>query len=249
MKSFDLKSRSFLKAVSYRIVGTLVSISIAFFITKRIDLSLGVGAADVMIKIALFYFHERLWNIVPWGKKNVEPAVIWFSGLSGAGKTTLAEKLFSDLKKQDLSIDFLDGDAIRDVFTDRGFKREERRRHIKIMGFMASHLEKSGTIVIASFITPYEEMRDDIKKMCQKYIEVYVSTPLHECEKRDVKGLYKKARAGEISHFTGISDAFEVPVNPHIELNTYDKSLNESYEELKTKLIQYMPDLKEHLRS
>ena len=158
--------------------------------------------------------------------------VIWFTGLSGAGKTTLAEKLAAYLKAKGEKCELLDGDTVRNIFPQTGFTKKERDEHVKRMGFLASMLERNGITVIASFISPYRESRDFVRKMCRNFVEVYVSTSLEVCEKRDVKGLYKKARRGEIKSFTGIDDPYEPPLHPEITINTAGETVEESLERL-----------------
>lgn len=148
------------------------------------------------------------------------PAVFWFTGLSGAGKTTIAQQLYRYFNEKGYEAEYLDGDEIRALFPGTGYSKEERNDHIKRIGFLASRLEKHGAIVIASFISPYKEGRDFARSLCKNFIEIHVSTPLEICESRDVKGLYKKARAGEIKHFTGIDDPYEAPVSPDIIIDT-----------------------------
>ena len=161
-----------------------------------------------------------------------KPRVIWFTGLSGAGKTTLAEKLAAYLKEKGVKCELLDGDTVRNIFPQTGFSKKERDEHVKRMGFLASMLERNGITVIASFISPYRESRDFVRKMCRNFVEVYVSTSLAVCEKRDVKGLYKKARHGEIKSFTGIDDPYEPPLHPEITINTAGETVEESLERL-----------------
>lgn len=151
---------------------------------------------------------------------NLKPTVLWFTGLSGSGKSTISERVYGTLLQQNYGVEHLDGDAVREVFPKTGFSREERTAHLKKIGFLASKLQKHGVFVVCSFISPYEEVRQYIREMCDDYTEIYVSTPLEECERRDVKGLYQKARNGEIEHFTGISDPYETPVNPDITIDT-----------------------------
>ena len=158
--------------------------------------------------------------------------VIWFTGLSGAGKTTLAEKLAAYLKENGEKCELLDGDTVRNIFPQTGFTKKERDEHVKRMGFLASMLERNGVTVLASFISPYRESRDFVRKMCRNFVEVYVSTSLEVCEKRDVKGLYKKARRGEIKSFTGIDDPYEPPLHPEITINTAEETVEESLEKL-----------------
>ena len=169
-----------------------------------------------------------MWNNVHYGKHETKPAVIWLTGLSGAGKSTIASGLFEALKKKGLKVEHLDGDVVRDIFPKTGFTKEERDRHIRRIGFLASMLEKNGIIVIASFIAPYLESREFVKNICSNYKEVYISTPLIECEKRDPKGLYSKVRRGEIKNFTGIDDPYEIPENPWLSINTTNMSIDDS---------------------
>ena len=169
-------------------------------------------------------------------KMSKEPCVIWFTGLSGAGKTTLAEKLAAYLKAKGEKCELLDGDTVRNIFPQTGFTKKERNEHVKRMGFLASMLERNGVTVLASFISPYRESRDFVRKMCRNFVEVYVSTSLEVCEKRDVKGLYRKARNGEIKSFTGIDDPYEPPLNPEITINTAEETVEESLE----RLINYL---------
>ncbi|MBC8384046.1 MAG: adenylyl-sulfate kinase [Candidatus Cloacimonetes bacterium] len=156
--------------------------------------------------------------------------VLWFTGLSGSGKSTLADKIYMELKSLGKKVEQLDGDIVRDVFPKTGFSKEERDQHIKRIGFLASILERNDVIVIASFISPYRESRDFVRKLCDNFIEVYVSASLEECEMRDVKGLHKKVRAGEIKHFTGIDDPYEIPENPELIIDSEKLSVNRSTE-------------------
>jgi adenylylsulfate kinase len=156
------------------------------------------------------------------------PAVIWFTGLSGSGKSTIAEKLVVELKENGVDVEHLDGDTVRDIFPGTGFTKEERDLHIKRMGFISSLLEKHGVTVVCTFVSPYRDTRDMVRRMCKNFIEVYISTPLEVCEQRDVKGLYKRARNGEIKHFTGLDDPYEAPTDPEIDVDTLTMNLQES---------------------
>jgi len=154
--------------------------------------------------------------------------VIWFTGLSGSGKSTIAEKLYHFLKDKGEKVEYLDGDIIRDTFPKTGFDKNSRVEHIKRIGFIASLLEKHGITVICSFISPYKNSRDYVRKICKNYKEIYISTPIEHCEKRDIKGLYKKARNKEIKNFTGISDPYQKPENPELTIDTSKESVEVS---------------------
>jgi adenylylsulfate kinase len=155
-------------------------------------------------------------------KANLKPTVLWFTGLSGSGKSTISEKVYQRLEDLGYEVEHLDGDAVREVFPSTGFSKEARDNHVKKVGFIASLLQKHGVFVVASFISPYQDARDFVRNRCEDFTEVYISTPLEVCEERDVKGLYAKARSGEIDNFTGISDPYEAPENPELEIDTTD---------------------------
>lgn len=152
-------------------------------------------------------------------KKEHSGFVLWFTGLSGAGKSTLADAVYKKLKEKGYKVERLDGDVVRENLTkDLGFSKEDREENIKRVAFVSSLLSKHGVGVIASFISPYQKERDYVRKVTTNFCEVYVSTPLEVCEKRDVKGLYERARKGLIENFTGISDPYEVPKDAEIEV-------------------------------
>ena len=166
--------------------------------------------------------------------------VLWLTGLSGSGKSTIANQVYNHIAVDGRKVEKLDGDVMRGFFPSTGFTKQARDEHIKRVGFMASRLEKHGVIVIASFISPYKEARQFVRDMCGNYIEVHISASLPECERRDVKGLYKRARAGEIKNFTGIDDPYEAPDNPDILVNTERETVDESVSKVLNHIRQYV---------
>jgi adenylylsulfate kinase len=162
--------------------------------------------------------------------KETEPSafVLWFTGLSGSGKSTLADVVAKKLIDQGRKVERLDGDTLRGLFPNTGFSRQARDEHIKRVGFMASRLEHHGIIVVASFISPYREARQFVRRLCSNFIEVYLKASVEECARRDVKGLYKKVKNGEIKQFTGISDPYEEPECPEITLDTELQTVEDS---------------------
>jgi adenylylsulfate kinase len=224
----ETQGRSLLKALSWRIGGTIVTAAIIFAATRRLALSLAIGGIDFFMKITLFWFHERVWDRIRFGKQEIKPAVIWFTGLSGSGKSTISKAVAAQLQARGFRVEQLDGDKIRDIFPNTGFTRPERDAHIKRVGYLASKLEKNGVFVVASFVSPYEESRTFVRGLCQNFVEVHVATPLEICEQRDVKGLYARARRGEIKNFTGIDDPYEEPLRPDIRIDTTEISLEDA---------------------
>ena len=224
--------RSVVKAVSWRVFGTLATSALVFIFTRKLALSLAVAGVEFVSKIGLFWMHERVWDRLRFGKRRLEPNVIWFTGLSGAGKSTVADWVAHELMRRGLNVERLDGDSVRNIFPNTGFTRPERDAHIRRVGFLASKLEEHGVFVVASFVSPYEESRQFVRGLCTSFVEVYVSTPIEECERRDVKGLYAKARRGEIENFTGVSDPFEVPQHPDVVLDTTNVSVEQAGREV-----------------
>ena len=172
---------------------------------------------------------EILLNVYP--PKNKQGFCIWFTGLSGAGKSTIAEVLVDLLAENGRQITTLDGDVVRTHLTKGlGFSKEDRDTNIRRIGFVASEIVKHNGAVMCAAISPYQSTRDEVQTMIgtDKFILVHVNTPLEVCEKRDVKGLYAKARSGELRNFTGIDDPYEVPQNPNLSLETTIKSPEEN---------------------
>ncbi len=154
---------------------------------------------------------------------------VWFTGLSGAGKTTISEQVQAKLKEQGYKLEVLDGDIVRTNLTKGlGFSKEDRDENIRRIGFVSNLLTRNGVIVIVSAISPYRAIREEVREKIGDFVEVFVNAPLNVCEDRDVKGLYKKARSGEIKMFTGISDPYEPPAKPEIECRTDLEELDES---------------------
>jgi adenylylsulfate kinase len=168
-------------------------------------------------------------GIMPSDRGTAVPApVLWFTGLSGSGKSTIAERVHQELVRRGVDVEYIDGDALREVFPQTGFTREEREEHLRRTGYMASRLAAHGVLVVASFVSPYQASRDFIRRLCPRFAEIYVATPLDECERRDVKGLYARARRGELRNFTGIDDPYEAPERPELSLDTRTLSVDQS---------------------
>ena len=162
---------------------------------------------------------------------NHKSVVIWFTGLSGSGKSTLAHVLEEKLFNEDCNTYVLDGDNIRHgLNANLGFSDSDRKENVRRIGEVSKLMLEAGIIVMAAFISPFRVDREDVRKLVSKgdFIEIYCKASLEICEKRDVKGLYKKARAGEIKNYTGIDSPYEAPENPELMLDTDNETLNES---------------------
>ncbi len=166
--------------------------------------------------------------------------VLWFTGFSGAGKTTVADAVFEFLKtKRNNCLERLDGDIVREHLTKNlSFSKEDRFENIRRITFVAELLSRNNVAVVSAFISPYREMRQILRDNVTNFIEVFVNAPIEVCEQRDVKGLYKRAREGYIPNFTGISAPYEPPENPEIELRTDLETVEESV----TKVINYLEE-------
>ena len=232
--------RSALKTVSWRFWATVTTMLLVYIFTGALTIAAAIGGLEVVLKILLYFFHERTWDKLRFGKKEIAPFVLWLSGLPGSGKTTLADCVSERLSRNGFKVERLDGESVRNIFPKTGFSKEQRNIHIQRVGFLASILEKNGAVVVASFISPYEETRRFVRDLCRNFIEVFVATPLEECERRDNKGLYKKARKGEIKHFTGISDPYESPKHPEITIDTTSEPVEESAD----KVMRYLKENK-----
>ncbi len=158
---------------------------------------------------------------------------LWMTGLSGSGKSTITDVLIDEFEARELPLEVLDGDVVRENLSKGlGFSKEDRDINIRRIAFVADLLSRNGVPVITAAISPYREIRDEARKMHEEngatFVEVFVATSLEDCEARDTKGLYAKARSGEIKEFTGISDPYESPENPEIRVETHDKTPEES---------------------
>lgn len=170
---------------------------------------------------------------------------VWFTGLSGAGKTTIADAIEPLLRERGITkLEKLDGDVVRTHLSKGlGFSKEDRDTNIRRIGWVAEVLTRNGVCVLASAISPYKEIRDEVKANIGNFVEVYVECSIEELTRRDVKGLYEKAIKGEIANFTGVSDPYEAPENPDVKVNSEHEELAESVAKVMATLekLGYVP--------
>jgi adenylyl-sulfate kinase len=154
---------------------------------------------------------------------------IWFTGLSGAGKSTIGQRVATELRSRGLRVEVLDGDEVRQTLSaGLGFSKEDRDINIRRIGFVAELLTRNGVIAITAAISPYKDTRAEVRRRIGRFIEVYVNCSIDVLSERDVKGLYKRALAGEIAHFTGVSDPYEAPDTPDVMVDSGTQTIDES---------------------
>jgi adenylyl-sulfate kinase len=168
---------------------------------------------------------------------------LWFTGLSGAGKSTLSAPVAERLREHGHRVEILDGDVVRtNLSKGLGFSKEDRDTNIRRIGFVANLLARNGVAAITAAISPYKEIRDEVRQLVVAdgggFVEVYVSCPIEVLAERDVKGLYKKALAGEIKNFTGVSDPYEAPVNPEVVIDSSKETVEASVDKILAKLAE-----------
>jgi adenylylsulfate kinase len=225
---YETKKRSVLKAVSWRTWATMTTAVIVFVFTGKFALALTIGFLEVFAKMGLYFFHERFWQKIGWGKEEIPSFVLWFTGLPASGKKVLGNRVYQELKRQKLKAERLDSQDVRPLFPEVGFSLDEVNRHVKRAGHLSAMLEKNGIIVVASFVSPYEKSRLAARSLCRNFVEVYLKTTVENCEKRDEKGHYAKARRGEYRNFPGVDVAYEEPSDAEIVIDVDQLSVEEA---------------------
>jgi len=224
----DTNLRSIAKGISWRVFATTTTIIIVYMFFRRLDLAIAAGIIETVAKIALYWAHERAWVNIKWGRKKIEPFNLWFTGLPLSGKTTIADRVFEELKKLDIPIERIDSKDIRELIPNIGYTREERNRHMYRIAHLIKTLQNNSISTVASFVSPYRESRKAIREMVKNNIVVYIKADIETCKKRDYKGVYQKALSGELQNFTGVSDIYEEPENADIIIDTDQMSIDEA---------------------
>jgi adenylylsulfate kinase len=223
----ESKARSIVKTISWRVLATITTITLVYIFIGDTTIAFTVGGIEVFLKMLVYFIHERVWDKLKFGRHEIQPFVVWITGLARSGKSEIGKELSKLLKEKKLNVEHLDGHSVRDIFTQTGYTKAEVNYHIERVGYLASKLENQGVFVVASFLSPYRESRDFVKRTCKNFVEVHISTPAEACEKMDQKGVYVKARRGEIQNFPGINANYEIPENPTLTFDTTNLSTKE----------------------
>jgi len=224
----DTNKRSIVKGISWRVVATTTTILIVYFFFGRLDLAIAAGLIETVLKVGLYWAHERAWFKIKWGRKKIEPFNLWFTGLPLSGKTTIADKVYEELKKLDIPLERIDSKDIRNLVPNIGYSREDRNRHMLRLGNLIRTLQNNSVSTVASFVSPYRESRKAIREMVKNNIVVYVKADIESCKRRDYKGVYARAMSGELKNFSGIDDVYEEPQNAEIVIDTDAMDVEES---------------------
>ncbi len=265
--------RHLAKTMTWRVLGTMDTIVLSWIITGSAATGMTIGGVEVITKMILYFFHERLWYTLDFGTKrnrkyeaaavvkNIHEqkfeigrenreelmghpgVVVWFTGLSGSGKSTIANAVAAALHDKKVHTMTLDGDNTRlGINRDLDFTEQGRKENIRRVTEVAKLMADSGLVTLTSFISPYENDRYQAKKIIgeDRFIEVFVNTPVEVCAERDVKGLYKKAYAGEIKNFTGVSSPYEAPLQADIEIKTQEEDIQTSTQ----RVLDYLKEKK-----
>ncbi len=268
MKFNSSVTRHILKTISWRVVGTIDTILIGTFISNDLVVGMKIGGFEVVTKMILYFLHERVWYQFKFGTpkahpevthRNVvehtmhiqredrsllmqhKPLVVWMTGLSGSGKSTIANALTKHLQGKRIHTFSLDGDNVRlGLNRDLGFTAESRKENIRRVAEVAKLMADAGLVVVVSFISPFRADREQAREIIgsNDFVEVFVDCPLEVCESRDVKGLYLKARQGQIKEFTGIDSPYEAPLEADITIPTATQSLEVGVQQLSSFILQ-----------
>ena len=228
----DTKIRSILKTVSWRLLATCTTITLVLIFTKELRTAFEIGALELILKLIIYYGHERIWNRVKIGRHEVRPFVLWITGLPGSGKMTLAQGISDYITNLGYKAELLAGEKFHEIFAHTDLNRRAGREEIVRIGYFASMLEKNGTCVVAPFFSPDAESRKNVAALCKNFIEVYVSTPLSVCKEQlpEASGMdWRKWRRN-----------YEAPVNADIEIDLSRESEISAIDKIRKVIVKYL---------
>lgn len=224
----ETNRRSIVKGITWRVLATSTTVIIVYVFFGRLDLAIAAGILESVLKVALYWAHERAWHKLRWGKERISPFNLWFTGLPSSGKTTIADAVFTELEKLHIPIERIDSKDIRDLIPNIGYSRKERNQHLKRVGHLIKTLQNNSISTVASFISPYRESRKALRNMVENNIVVYIKADIETCKQRDTTGNYTRALNGEFPNFTGVSDVYEEPKHAEITIDTDVMTIDEA---------------------
>jgi len=236
----ETHTRSVVKTITWRIVATFTTFLLVYIFTGKVELALTVGVLEAVLKMLIYFLHERGWDKIKFGRREVEPFVLWFTGLSGSGKSDIAKAVYEKFQKMGLKVERLDGHLVREIFPETGFSREEVNQHIARVGYLARKLEDNGVIVVASFLSPNAESRRRVRTLCRNYKEIWVDTPLEVCKKKNVDDIYSRFERGEVKHLPGMDAAYDVPENPDLILRPEEETQAQMIKKITTLITRHI---------
>ncbi len=224
----DSKTRTIVKAITWRITATLTTIALVYLFTGQIQTAVEVGVLEMTAKLLFYYGHERLWDKLMFGRVEVPPFVLWITGIPHSGKTTLGDIVHKKLKSENIKTQRLDSHDVRPLFPETGFTRKEVNSHIKRVGHLTSMMENNGISTIASFVSPFTASRDFVRGICQNYIEVYLKASADEISEKYGCELYEKAKKGLVQNVAGMDIEYETSPKTELIIEMCDLSLEEA---------------------
>jgi adenylylsulfate kinase len=184
---------------------------------------------------------RMLMSLEPRADQGQQGLTVWFTGLSGAGKTTICKSVHTELLARGYRVEMLDADVVRkQLWPDLGFSKVNRDENVRRIGFLAQLLTRNGIIALVAAISPYRAARNEVRNKIRDFLEVHVDAPLHVCEERDPKGLYRRARSGDLHGFTGIDDPYEAPLEPEIRCATDQDTVNACRDQVVSAVLKYL---------
>ena len=238
--NYETKVRSLLKALSWRTLATLTTAVLVFVFTGELALAVTVGSLEVLAKMFLYFLHERLWQRISFGRKEIPSFVVWFTGLPSSGKKEIANEIHRRIAAKSLRVERIDSRGVRPLFPETGFSPDEVDQHVRRAGHLCSMLEKSGVSVVASFVSPYKNSRIFARNLATNFVEVYLKSTPEACEARDTDGRYAKARQGAFSYFPGVDVPYEESDSPEITIDVDAVSVAEAVETVDRYLKQHL---------
>ncbi len=232
----DSNLRTISKTISWRITATATTATLVYLFTGQLQTAIEVGVLEMGAKMLFYYVHERIWDKMMFGRVEVPAFVLWITGIPRSGKTTIGDMLEAKLKEEKLKIQRLDSHDVRPLFPETGFSRDEVNNHIKRVGHLASMMEKNGIITIASFVSPFSESREFVRKICRNYVEVYLKSTPELVRQYETNDIYDKAKQGLVHNVAGVDVAYEESEKTELVIDMGTHSL----EEASAKILHYI---------